>query len=64
MLPSILSMTKNCDPTSQGKHGFTPLHCASQRGHINIIHYLINKLGCDPKIPEQHWQSSIAHCLF
>ena len=29
-------------------HGFTPLHYASQGGHVNIIRYLVNELGCDP----------------
>ena len=33
---------------NESDHGFTPLHYASQGGHVNIIQYLINELGCDP----------------
>ena len=29
-------------------HGFTPLHYASQGGHVNIIRYLVDELGCNP----------------
>ena len=36
---------QNCD---RSRKGFTPLHYASQGGHLNIIQYLITELGCDP----------------
>ena len=33
----------------------TPLHFASQGGHMNIIQkYLITELGCDPKTPDSN----------
>ena len=30
------------------EHGLTPLHYASEGGHVNIIRYLIDVLGCEP----------------
>ena len=50
-------------PNIQGQNGFTPLHCASQGGHMNIIQYLITELGCDPTTLNSGWQSSIALSL-
>ena len=34
--------------------GWTPLHYASQGGHLNIIQYLITELGCDPTTPSNN----------
>ena len=38
---------QKCDPNSRNKNGFTPLHCASQNGHMDIV---TTELGCDPTI--------------
>ena len=38
---------QKCNPTSLNHNGSTPLHHASQRGHMNIIQYLNTELGCN-----------------
>ena len=34
--------------------GRTPLHQASQGGHMNIIKYLITELDCDPTVSDNY----------
>ena len=45
---------QHCDPNSRGQYGWTPLHYASQYGHLSIINYLITELNCDPAIPDSN----------
>ena len=40
-------MNRNVTQTVELKYGSTPLHYASQNGHMDIIQYLITELGCD-----------------
>ena len=39
-----------CDPDVHGNYGNSPLHFATQYGHMNIIHFLITEIDCDPSI--------------
>ena len=44
---------QKCDPNSRGQYGRTPLHQASQGGHMNIIEYLI--IANDGISSSTHW---------
>ena len=39
--------------------GRTPLHCACENGHTDIIQYLIRELGCDPALPDKNGHTVI-----
>ena len=61
MLPNISSLNKSVhnvevsvSKPSRGQYGRTPLHQASQGGHMNIIKYLITEQGCDPTISDNN----------
>ena len=38
----------HCDPKVQTNSGDTPLHCACEGGHFNIVRFLIVDHHCDP----------------
>ena len=48
MQPNILSLNKIVTQIVEIICGWTPLHYASEGGHLNIIQCLITELGCNP----------------
>ena len=63
LLLNISLLSKIVTQIVKVNDGWTPLHYASESGHMNTILYLITELGCDPTTPDQQWQSPTAHCM-
>ena len=44
----FLIEVKNCDPEIKDRYKMTPLHYASQKGHIEIVQQLVDTYHCNP----------------
>ena len=52
-------MKHRCDPNSKGQWGRTPLHHACDRGHMDIIQYLIKEKHCSPVVVDNEGRSPL-----
>ena len=48
-----------CDPTCAGPLGITPLHLASEQGHLDVVRYLVIEQQIDPLCEDEYGNTAL-----
>ena len=52
-LKEIRTMIERGDynPLNKDENGNTAIHCAAMNGHLHVVKYFVEDLGCNPTLP-------------
>ena len=51
----------NCEADIRGQFGRIPLHYASEKGHLDVVQYLVDTHHCDPLCQYEEEQTTPLH---
>jgi len=50
---------RNCNPACPGTLGLTPLHIASEQGHLDMVRYLVSEQQMDPQCEDEYGNTAL-----